>query len=112
MALLIALLLAAPPLGAAREVEPLPPSIGPAAADFTFDRGEAREMEGGVLRLADAGDEILLLDANASVIDAYVWGDSSYTGPGWTTRPAEKMGRGEIAVRLRRRAGNGLTGME
>src|SRR5439155_1055932 len=39
-----------------------------AAADFTFDRGEARAMEGGVLRLADAGDEILLLDAKASVL--------------------------------------------
>jgi len=186
VALLIALLLAAPPLGAAREVESLPPSFGPAAAsfssgsvpqvllvrvyasavrddefveiendrdgalditgwtlsdgeaaaafpvdsivpakgrilvtrnassygedtlaaaDFTFDRGQARAMEGGVLRLADAGDEILLLDANASVIDAYVWGDSSYTGPGWTARPAEKMGRGEIAVRLRAASG-------
>jgi len=183
VALLAVLLLAAPPLGAAREVEPLPPSFGPAAAlfssgsalqvllvrvyasavrddefveiendreealdltgwtlsdgeaaavfpfesivpakgrtlvtrnatsyaedtltaaDFTFDRGEARAMEGGVLRLADAGDEILLLDANGSVIDAYVWGDSSYTGPAWTERPAEKMGRGEIAVRVGR----------
>ena len=182
MALLAVLLLAAPPLGAAREVEPLPPSFGPAAAlfssgsalqvllvrvyasavrddefveiendreealdltgwtlsdgeaaaafpfdstvpakgrtlvtrnatsyredtlaaaDFTFDRGEARAMEGGVLRLADAGDEILLLDSDGAVIDAYVWGDSSYSGLGWNGRPAEKMGRGEIAVRAR-----------
>src|SRR5205823_13961940 len=78
---------------------------GVAAAVVTCDRGEARAREGGVLRLADAGDEILLLDANASVIDAYVWGDSSYTGPGWTAPPHLLRGPGEIAVRLRAASG-------
>jgi phosphatidylserine/phosphatidylglycerophosphate/cardiolipin synthase-like enzyme len=43
----------------------------------------------------------LLLDRTGSVRDAYVWGDSAYAGPGWMGRPAEKTGRGEIAVRLR-----------
>ncbi len=182
MALFAALLLAAPPLGAAREAETLPPSLEPAAApfsfgpnatllivrvyssaarddefvevgnarsdpfdlagwsltdgeasaifpadsvvpaggrllitrnstsyredtlaaaDFTFEKGEARRMEGGVPRLADSGDEIFLLNSNGSVVDGYVWGDSPYDGPGWIGRPAEKMGRGEIAVRIR-----------
>jgi phosphatidylserine/phosphatidylglycerophosphate/cardiolipin synthase-like enzyme len=72
-----------------------------ALADFTFETGEARRMEGGIPRLADAGDEVLLLDPNGSVVDGYAWGDSSYTGPGWTGRASEKMGRGEVAVRLR-----------
>jgi len=69
------------------------------SADFTFDQGEARRMEGGVLRLADNGDEVLLRDPVGVVVDAYAWGDSSYQGPGWTGRPAIRMGRGEIAVR-------------
>ncbi len=69
------------------------------AADFMFEAGAARRMEGGVLRLADAGDEVLLLDPNRTIVDVYAWGSSSYDGPGWMGRPAERMGRGEIAVR-------------
>jgi cardiolipin synthase A/B len=68
-------------------------------AGFAWEEGAARRMEGGALRLADAGDEVLLSDASVSIVDAYVWGDSSYGGPGWTGRPAERTGRGEVAVR-------------
>ncbi len=68
-------------------------------ADFTYDRGEARHMEGGILRLADAGDEVLLLDASGQVVDALVYGTSTYAGPGWTGRAARDPGRGEIATR-------------
>ena len=71
------------------------------SADFTFSRGEARRMEGGIPRLADTGDEVLLLDPSGLTIDVYAWGESSYAGPGWTGRSAERMGRGEIATRLR-----------
>ena len=74
-------------------------------ADFAFEDGEARHMEGGVPRLADSGDEIFLLDRAGSVVDGYVWGDSAYDGPGWMGRAAERMGRGEIAVRIRDAAG-------
>jgi cardiolipin synthase A/B len=70
-----------------------------ATADFASESGNVRRMGGGILRLADAGDEILLLDPNGAVVDAYVWGGSSYDGPGWTDRPAVRTGRGEIAVR-------------
>jgi cardiolipin synthase A/B len=68
-------------------------------ADFTWESGNVRRMGGGILRLADAGDEVLLLDSNGTVIDAYAWGKSSYDGAGWIDRPAMRMGRGEIAVR-------------
>src|SRR3989454_1467662 len=56
-------------------------------------------MEGDVLRLADAGDEVVLVDSGGTVVDVYAWGDSSYTGAGWTGRAAERTGRGEVAVR-------------
>jgi phosphatidylserine/phosphatidylglycerophosphate/cardiolipin synthase-like enzyme len=70
-------------------------------ADFTFSRGDARRMEGGIPRLADTGDEVVLLAPSGAAVDVYAWGDSSYAGAGWTGRPAERMGRGEIAIRLR-----------
>lgn len=80
------------------------------AADFSFEAGSARQMEGGVLRLADAGDEIVLVDRSGTVVDAYAWGDSSYAGPGWIGRAAERMGRGEIAVRDRDGVGGWVDG--
>jgi len=69
------------------------------AADLTLGAGDARQMEGDVLRLADAGDEVVLLDSTGTVVDVYAWGDSSYSDAGWTGRAAERMGRGEVAVR-------------
>jgi len=68
-------------------------------ADFAFEAGAARRMEGQVPRLADAGDEVLLRDPDGTLVDVYAWGSSSYDGLGWVGRPAERMGRGEIAVR-------------
>src|SRR5881397_2722379 len=69
------------------------------AADFSMWPGDARQMEGDALRLADAGDEVLLIDPSGAVVDAYAWGDSSYAGAGWIGRAAERMGRGEVALR-------------
>src|SRR5437867_10320670 len=68
-------------------------------AAFAFEAGAARRTEGQVPRLADAGDEVLLRDPNGTLVDRYAWGSSSYDGLGWVGRPAERMGRGEIAVR-------------
>ncbi len=68
-------------------------------ADLTYDRGPGPRMEGGVLRLADAGDEVLLRDAAGGVVDAYVYGASTYAGDGWTGPPAEAPARGEVATR-------------
>ncbi|HKW43595.1 MAG TPA: phospholipase D-like domain-containing protein [Thermoplasmata archaeon] len=70
-----------------------------ASADFTFERGEARRMEGAVLRLANTGDEVRLLDPEGTIVDAYVWGNSPDAGLGWVGPPAIAVGRGEIAVR-------------
>ncbi len=69
------------------------------AADLTWEQGDGPHMGGGVLRLADAGDEVLLCDASGTVVDAYVYGTSSYVGPGWTGPPAHAAGRGVIASR-------------
>ncbi len=75
------------------------------AADFTYDRGEAPRMQGGTLRLADAGDEVLLQDATGRTVDAFVWGTSTYAGTGWAGPAAAAPGRGEIATRARSAAG-------
>ena len=69
-------------------------------ADFTYDQGDAPRMGGGILRLADGGDEVLLSDASGSIVDAFVYGASSYVGPGWDGRPAATPGRGEVATRI------------
>jgi len=74
-------------------------------ADFTYDRGAGPHMGGGVLRLADAGDEVLLCDGLGLVVDAYVYGASSYAGPGWTGPAAPAPGRGEVATRGASEAG-------
>src|SRR5207247_9373403 len=78
---------------------------GVATADLAFEDGACRRLEGGVLRLADDGDEVRLVDPSGRIVDAYVWGDSSDTSEGWLGRPAEGMGRGEIAVRSRTELG-------
>jgi cardiolipin synthase len=69
-------------------------------ADFTYDRGDVPRMAGGILRLADGGDEVLLLDRSGLIADAYVYGASSYVGPGWNGRPAAAPGKGEVATRI------------
>ncbi len=71
-----------------------------APADFTYDRGDAPRMGGAALRLADAGDEVLLLDPAGTPVDVWVYGASSYVGPGWTGPPAPAPARGEVATRL------------
>ena len=68
-------------------------------ADLTWDRGDARRMEGDALRLADAGDEVLLLDPAGDIVDAFAYGGSSYRGAGWSGPPARIPGRGEVAIR-------------
>jgi len=70
-----------------------------ASADFTYDLGEAMPMEGGILRLADTGDEVLLLDPTGAVVDAFVYGDSAYSGDGWEGPPARAQSEGHVAVR-------------
>ncbi len=69
-------------------------------ADFTWDQGDAPHLVGGILRLADGGDEVLLVDSTDAIVDAYVYGTSDYAGIGWSGAAAPATGRGEVAVRL------------
>ncbi len=50
--------------------------------------------------LADAGDELLLMDQSSSVIDALAYGASDYAGAGWQGGPCTKPGAGEALARL------------
>lgn len=67
-------------------------------ADFAWEAGPVR-LDGGVLRLANAGDEVVLNDPLGRPVDVYVYGNSAYGGAGWTGPPARAPGRGEPAVR-------------
>lgn len=69
--------------------------------DFTWRVGDAPILSGSGLRLANAGDEVLLLDANRDIVDAFVYGGSAYAGPGWVGASAPAPGRGEVSVRIR-----------
>ena len=49
-----------------------------------LEKGSANLSWGGRFTLADAGDEVLLLSADALVLDAAVYGGSLYQGTGWS----------------------------
>lgn len=53
----------------------------------------------GTFRLADKGDEIIILSPSNKVIDAFVFGDSTYAGEGWKGHPFEPIGKGDSAKR-------------
>ncbi len=50
--------------------------------------------------LADAGDEVLLIDRNSTVLDMLAYGASDYIGAGWQGDPCPKPGMGEALTRL------------
>ncbi len=66
--------------------------------NFTEQAGEHPDFEmintdinipdmGGNLRLANGGDEVFLIDPDDWVVDAFVYGNSTYSGPGWVGDP-------------------------
>ena len=69
--------------------------------DFTYGPGNATAMVvvGRVPQLANDGDEVLLLDRTGAVIDAFVYGSSTYAGAGWSGAGAAKVPKGTRAVR-------------
>lgn len=69
--------------------------------DATYDRGAVPKLEGGTPLLADAGDELLLVDPGGGIADAFAYGSSTYAGAGWSGPPARALGRGEVFVRAR-----------
>ena len=70
-------------------------------ATYTYGVGEAIPMTavGRIPQLNNDGDEVLLLDATGSLVDAFVYGGSTYSGPGWAGPPAAKVPQGKRAVR-------------
>jgi len=71
-------------------------------ADFRFSGGDAPSMvtRGGTFALNNDGDEVILRDPLGNVIDAFIYGDSGYTGPGWSGPPAMGLTKGYVAHRI------------
>ena len=70
-------------------------------AEYTYGAGNATRMivVGRIPQLNNDGDEVLVLDPAGAIVDAFVYGGSTYTGSGWTGRPAAKLTMGKRAVR-------------
>src|SRR3990172_4168794 len=69
-------------------------------ADYRYGAGNATAMAAaGTLQLNNNGDEVILRDASGVTIDAFAYGRSPYSGPGWTGAPAVKVGSGQVARR-------------
>ena len=69
--------------------------------DFSYPGGGAPEMlaRGGSFRLNNDGDEVLLKDRGNDVVDAFVYGTSSYAGVGWQGNPVPPLAKGFVARR-------------
>jgi phosphatidylserine/phosphatidylglycerophosphate/cardiolipin synthase-like enzyme len=65
---------------------------------ITFDDPSLTKK--GRFILADAGDEVLLIDQSSAIIDALVYGASDYAAAGWNGDPCPKPGMGESLARL------------
>jgi phosphatidylserine/phosphatidylglycerophosphate/cardiolipin synthase-like enzyme len=70
-------------------------------ADFHYAGGDAPAMlaRGGLFALNNQGDEVLLRNPQGDVVDAFVYGDSSYSGLGWSGPPAKALAKGRVAQR-------------
>jgi len=69
-------------------------------ADYRYGAGNATAMAAaGTLQLNNDGDEVILRDASGVTTDAFAYGRSPYSGPGWTGAPAGKVGSGQVARR-------------
>lgn len=68
---------------------------------FTYKHGEAaRAATTGSFLLRNGGDEVLLGDDAGNLVDAFVYGSSTYDGNGWGSVPAVALNRGKVAVRV------------
>ncbi|MBI5001743.1 MAG: lamin tail domain-containing protein [Euryarchaeota archaeon] len=64
--------------------------------DITW--GNMTTIEAG-FRLANAGDEVFLLDPWGAKVDAYAYGDSNYQGEGWLGEPVPVLRPGKVSMR-------------
>ncbi|MCK4730855.1 MAG: lamin tail domain-containing protein, partial [Methanophagales archaeon] len=73
-------------------------------ADFEYgvDSNTTPDMtKSGSLKLANAGDEVILKDNEGEIIDVVIYGNSVYDGVGWTVPPVKDVGVGIILERDR-----------
>ena len=71
-------------------------------ADFEYgeDSNTTPDMaKSGSLKLANAGDEVILKDSEGEIINVVVYGNSYYAGTGWISAPAEDVNAGVILER-------------
>ena len=71
------------------------------SAEYTYGTGNGSRMilVGRIPQLNNDGDEVLLLNPSGDVVDAFVYGASTYSGEGWVGSPAAKVPHGKRAVR-------------
>lgn len=75
-------------------------------ANFSYAGGNATKMEvTGSFKLSNTGDEVLLRDYSDGLVDAFVYGSSTYAGEGWSGPPTATLSKGKIAVRAERENG-------
>lgn len=53
----------------------------------------------GTFALSNAGDEVLLRDATATLVDALIYGASAYAGAGWSGAPVQAVSEGVVLER-------------
>jgi len=76
--------------------------------EFEYDADSNPEVAnmqqaGKAFALSNRGDELILQDVRGKVVDAVIYGDSSYKGVGWHGKPMKKPREGMIL----KRKGNG-----
>ncbi|MDY6864583.1 MAG: phospholipase D-like domain-containing protein [Halobacteriota archaeon] len=72
-------------------------------ADFHYSSDEdpaVPKMQGGMIRLRNDGDEIILFDSHGDLIDLVIYGDSRYDGEGWSGEGLGKASEGGIFKRI------------
>ncbi|MCK4265860.1 MAG: lamin tail domain-containing protein, partial [Thermoplasmata archaeon] len=72
--------------------------------DFEYGQDNATiddmTLLGTAPQLTNNGDEIMLMNNFGSVMDAFAYGDSTYSGSGWQGAPSPKLKQGRVAKRI------------
>src|SRR5438445_319887 len=74
-------------------------TLTPAAYTYGAGNGTRMVLVGRIPQLNNDGDEVLLLSPSGDLVDAFVYGTSTYSGEGWVGPPAAKVPHGKRAVR-------------
>ncbi|MDY6930335.1 MAG: phospholipase D-like domain-containing protein [Halobacteriota archaeon] len=72
-------------------------------ADFQYGSGDdstTPRMQGGMVRLRNDGDEIMLFDSNGDLIDLVIYGDIRYDGEGWSGVGLGRASEGGVFKRI------------